>query len=126
MTKSFLLALAAGCSAFAQYINAAEGNTSPSQPEDPAPTTATETRKRGRPAATLEKSEPTGPTTDAKAPVDDEARIAANKALIQPFVVAKRGEEVKAIIRKYSETGVVGVQAKDQKAFEADIESLNY
>lgn len=48
------------------------------------------------------------------------------KALIKPLVEGGKGEAVKAIIKKYSPTGMKDMEAKHHEAFEKELEELSY
>jgi hypothetical protein len=122
MTKySFLglaaILIAAGNAAKAYAEGAAEDTAAPTAGE--AETTG---KRRGRPPGSG-KTEDNGGTGAAET---DEARLARNKALIDPLIKANQGNEVKAIIAKYSKTGLKDLPAANQAQFEQDIEALTY
>lgn len=105
--------LAAGKAA-QSFADGAPDEAAPSSdtPEKPAG------RPRGRPAKTNEEGPADGPT--------DEERLEKNKLLIKPLVEGGQGEDVKKVIAKYSSTGLKGIPADKQAAFEKDVDGLSY
>lgn len=110
-------AMAEAAKAFASTI----GDESPeaaAQPQAPAAGGEDTKPKRGRPAAQPKAEAPAGPT--------DEERFEANKTRIKPLVEGGQGADVKAVIGKYSKTGMKDIPADQQAAFEKDLEALSY
>lgn len=121
MNKSTLQFLAAFLSA-AAAVAAAHANGAPEDTAAPAGGDAENKPRRGRPpggsAAAPAGDTATGPT--------DEERLASNQALIKPLIDDNKGEEVKAVIAKYSKAGLKGIPTASQAAFAKDIEALTY
>lgn len=129
MSKYTFLGLAAillgAGNAAKYYADSAEEPADPSDNPDPSGEPA---KRRGRPPGSTNKPAETpaaGPCAPADAPDDGEARLNANKALIKPLLDDGKGAEVKAIVAKYSKTGLKDLPASSQAAFEKDIEGAS-
>lgn len=105
------IAIAAGNAAKAYADGTEEPSAGSATPDPDKP-------RRGRPPAGEKPPEggTPGPT--------DEARLLKNKELIAPLTKSGKGEEVKAVIGKYSKTGLKDLPADNQAAFEKDIAAL--
>lgn len=119
MSKYTFLGLAVALLAAGNAIKAyAEGTPEPITGETPTGDSATPTRGRGRPPKPAEES--VGVPTDK----ESEARLAANKKLVETLVTSGHGESVKKEVSKYSQVGLKGIPLESQKAFEVDIAAL--
>lgn len=105
--------------------NAAKAYADGAEESAPGDTTAaTETpsgRGRGRP----KKEEPVN-NAGAAAGVSDATRFETNKVLIEPLIKSGQGAAVKAVIAKFSTTGLKDIPADKQDDFEKDIDALTY
>ena len=111
-------AMAEAAKAFASTIGVESPEAAAAQPQPPAAGGEDTKPKRGRPAAQPKAEAPAGPT--------DEERFEANKTRIKPLVEGGQGADVKAVIGKYSKTGMKDIPADQQAAFEKDLEALSY
>lgn len=141
MKPSIKIALAGLLSAAGALISAlaAEfGGAAPTSPEDAAtPTPEPEKKKPGRPAkekpaekATEEKPVAAEPEASSDEPVEGAKTYEELRALIEPLVKDGKGNDVKALIKKYDpDSGSPSIKtmpAKNHAAFERDIMALTY
>lgn len=110
--------VAAGTAAKA-YADGTEDNTPPAGGGEDTPK-----RGRGRPPAEKPAETVASPAGDTAK--DAEEQFQANRALIDPLIKNKQGEDVKKVISKYSKTGLRDLPAASQADFEKDIEALTY
>ena len=105
----------------------ADSTTSPAGDEAP--------KRRGRPpgSGAAAPADNTAPAGGATAEDDTAKRLEKNRALIEPFVkgdpakgIEAQGEKVKKIISQYSQSGLAGLPADKQAAFEKDLDALSY
>jgi len=122
--KTAILALAAAASALAnaavEMLRHIQGDApTESEPEDNTDTpTAPATRGRGRPPKAAAE-------TPAAIPAPVGKTYEELRALIEPLVEDGKGEDVKKIVGKYSQSGLKALPADKQAAFIRDIEALS-
>jgi len=139
MKNTTRTAIAGLLSAFGAALNALAAEITAGEESTPEAAAPPKTRK---PRGTAASPDPVQTTTaaettstaqattassnGAESPEEAEARYAKNRALIEPIVKSGNGPAVKAAIAKYSANGLKELAAKDQEAFEKDIEELSY
>ncbi len=123
MNKIITLAIANAFTSIGDAILESVGEAPPDNTTPPAGGEgATAAPRRGRPPKSAEASTP-APAAAAPA-VDVEKERARLREIYMPQVDAGKGESVKAIISKYSPTGMDAMKASDFPAFEKDIQAL--
>lgn len=118
---ALLSAAGAALTAFASEFG---GDEKPdATPEPPAPAKAPKKAKKEEPAPAPAET-PGEPETGGEA--TGGKTYEELRALIKPLVEGGQGAEVKAVIAKYSATGLKDMEAKHHAAFEKDIAALGY
>jgi hypothetical protein len=132
MKPSTKIAIASLLSAAGAVLSALAAEYSGDIPETPEPETPAPKKPRGG-KAVAGAAGPTEPATATETVAEPAAAAEGEgksyeelRALIAPLVKDGQGEEVKKIIAKYSDSGLKGMEAKHQAAFEKDIAALSY